>query len=85
MATLQELRSYRDALCSPEAVGEPFPRLVAQGLTLLGLSDAEVAREFDLSRPSVTRWRDGKAAPHPAMRRHVLAYLVGKIDRALRK
>lgn len=83
MATTFELRSFKDALRRPESLAEGFGSVVAQGMTLLGLTDAEVAREFDMSRPSVNRWRNGNAAPHPRLRKQVIAYLARKAERVL--
>ena len=39
------------------------------------VKDRELAQRFDMSIPSVTRWRSGRNAPHPLVRRHVINFL----------
>lgn len=53
-----------------------FARLVRDGMDLLRLSDRDVADEFDVSRPTVTRWRNGENSPHPAMRRPIYRWFI---------
>jgi DNA-binding transcriptional regulator YiaG len=55
--------------------GELFARLVAKGLRILEVSDSDLAKAFDMSRPTVQRWKEGEASPIPALRKHVYAYL----------
>lgn len=50
---------------------EAFRSLLNQGMECLGLFDKDIAHEFNVSRPTVTRWRNGTNAPHPLMRRPV--------------
>ncbi len=45
-----------------------FHQAFARGVDLLGSADKDLAREFDVSRPTIVRWRNGNNAPHPAMR-----------------
>lgn len=54
---------------------QQFGDLLRRGFELLGLFDKDVAREFSVSRPTVTRWRNGDNAPHPAMRPPVYSWL----------
>lgn len=52
-----------------------FRSLLEQGMELLQLTDKDIAREFGVSRPTVTRWRNGANAPHPALRKPVYTWL----------
>jgi len=52
-----------------------FHSLLEQGMALLQLTDRDIAREFGVSRPTVTRWRNGSNAPHPALRKPVFTWL----------
>jgi predicted transcriptional regulator len=51
-----------------------FFSIVVECMGQLNLSDSEVAKTFDVSQPTVTRWRNGLNAPHPALRRLVYHY-----------
>jgi len=50
-------------------IGNEFQDILMEGMALLDLTDEACARLFDVSRPTVTRWRNGSTAPHRAMRR----------------
>ena len=64
-----QLEEYRVALSAANKQDEmQFHLLVQYGVRLLELSDADLAHDLDMSLPSVARWRDGRNAPHPAMR-----------------
>jgi hypothetical protein len=52
-----------------------FKTLVAGGMDLMRLLDSDLAHYFGVSRPTVNRWRTGANAPHPALRKHVFAWL----------
>jgi hypothetical protein len=52
-----------------------FQKRILDGMDLCRLLDKDVAREFGVSRPTVTRWRNGTNAPHPALRKHVYSWL----------
>lgn len=67
----QRLSQVREALKAPES----FAATVAQAIEVLGITDDELAEKFDMSRPSVARWRAGSASPHPALQPHVLTFL----------
>ena len=47
----------------------------------LGLDDAECARLFDVSLPSVLRWKAGSTKPHPNLRKYVYAKLLKALDK----
>jgi hypothetical protein len=63
-----------------------FCTLIARGLELTQTRDAEFAEEVNVSRPTVTRWRNqhGLPHPHPALRPTIYAALRTRVDRAVR-
>jgi hypothetical protein len=79
MATLNELLDLQTALQADPSDDAAFGSAVARGMELLALSDSEMAAEFDMSQPSSDRWRGGLAAPHPAIRKHVISFLQKKL------
>jgi len=69
-------REYVAALKSADLSDDAaFQALLNQGFVLLRLMDKDIAREFRMSRPTVTRWRNGTNAPHPAMRKPIYSWL----------
>ncbi len=62
-----------------------FQSLLVQGMGLLRFDDLRLAAELGVSRPSVTRWRNGANAPHPAMRGPIYAFLARRARLALRQ
>ncbi len=52
-----------------------FAELVQERIESKGITDAEIAQRFDMSRSSAARWRAGRNHPHPAMRAHVIDWL----------
>lgn len=77
MSRLDNLKDYVTRLQAADKDDAPlFYGLVVEGFALVGLTDAIVAREMDMSRPSVSRWRTGRNAPHAAMRPTVYRKLV---------
>lgn len=75
MATIAELEAFVEQVRGGAHSAEDFTRLLTRGIALLNLTDKELAREFGASRPTVTRWRNGDNAPHPAMRKPVFDFL----------
>ncbi len=69
------LQIEREAAAPSDDAG-PFHDLIRRGFDLMVLTDANVAEHFAMSRTSIMRWRNGRTAPHPAMRRHVYAWLL---------
>ena len=83
--TTQALSEFIAALSTVEAKDDAaFTRLVATGVDLLRLVDRDIAHEFEVSLPTVTRWRNGTNAPHPAMRKHVYGWLKDRASAILR-
>jgi hypothetical protein len=81
-----ELREYVRCLHQAEVRDDAaFHALLTRGFDLLHLIDKDIAREFGVSRPSVTRWRNGVNAPHPAMRKPVYMFLDQRAQAILRR
>src|SRR3954453_2678562 len=76
MASAQQLAAYEHQLeeFRPDD-REAFMRLVREGMDLLDLRAIDLCEQFDVSRPSVQRWREGRSAPHPAVRQRVVNHL----------
>jgi hypothetical protein len=47
---------------------------------LLNLSDVEIAKTLQISRPTVGRWRRGEATPHDVGKVPVLKFMWNKLD-----
>lgn len=72
MITQEEIKEYLHLLKDADTRDDrKFHDAVSQGVALLQLMDKDIAHEFGVSRPTVTRWRNGANAPHPVMRKHV--------------
>jgi len=59
---------------------ELFHNLIASACEVLDLNDLSIAREFSASRSTVLRWKNGAAAPHPTIRKHVYDYLKAQLN-----
>lgn len=66
------LEAVKAADCADNSA---FQKLIEEGQQILRLTDKDFAREFNVSRPTITRWRNGDVAPHPALRKHVYEFL----------
>jgi hypothetical protein len=76
MATPDDLQAYIDAVKKASQTDDAaFTSIVARGMTVLRLLDSDLALPLGVSRPTVNRWKNGANAPHPAMRKHVFAWL----------
>ncbi len=53
-----------------------FTSLFNRGVKLFQISDEAIADRFDVSRPTLARWMNGKNLPHPAMRRAIFEWLI---------
>ena len=62
-----------------------FHSLIVRGMDLLQLLDVDFAHYFGTSRTTIMRWRTGANAPHPAMRKHVFAWLKQRAVALLRR
>jgi len=71
-----QLKAYIQSLKGADQKNdEVFHKIVEQGMDIMQLLDSDLAHEFNVSRPTVNRWRSGANAPHPALRKHVFAWL----------
>jgi len=59
-----------------------FYRLLRTGVSILKLTEEDIAHQFGASRPTVKRWLAGTSAPHPAVRRPVYDWLLGQTAKA---
>lgn len=59
---------------------EQFCEEWADAKLKLGLSDREMARMFEISRPTVQRYVNGEAAPHPVGREPILQVLRRRME-----
>jgi hypothetical protein len=60
-----------------------FAVLVTKAMDTLKIEAVELAVEFSVSLPTVSRWRAGVNAPHTGTRGIVLDYLVGRANKKL--
>jgi len=73
MDQLELLETFRASLkTAPLDDRDAFKRAIAQAPAILGVSQAEIASWFHLSRATVNRWATGAAAPYPGLRKVVL-------------
>jgi transcriptional regulator with XRE-family HTH domain len=70
MATSDSLRELAAKLESADSRDDAaFSSLLNQSAAALQLSDLEISKMFDVSRPTVNRWKNGRATPYPPIRR----------------
>src|SRR5262245_13518882 len=82
----EALNQFAEALRNADVKDDGrFRELLIRGMELFSLSDKEIAREFDASRPTVTRWRNGDNAPHPSARKHIYGWMEKKATLGLRR
>lgn len=80
-----ELSEYNDELTKADLSDDAaFQFLLKQSELVLCMSDADLAREFRVSRPTVNRWRSGKNVPYVMARKGIIEFLKRK-TRALMK
>ena len=61
-----------------------FTDILADSELILNLSDIELARAIRVSRPTVNRWRSGKAIPHTIMRSGVVNFITKRAKALLK-
>jgi hypothetical protein len=84
--TREELQGLEHRLESPDTRdAKVFRELLSDTIDLLNMSLREVADEFAVSPSSVTRWKQGANAPHPAMRPLVFKFLARKVAESRRR
>lgn len=84
MARLSELsQHYFDLLSANSEDPKIFYELINKSFKLLEFSDLDVAVRFGMSKPSVSRWKNGRTAPHPAMRPPVYKWFAKRTKEAM--
>jgi transcriptional regulator with XRE-family HTH domain len=61
-----------------------FQLVLSRAQHLFEMSDAELAAELLVSRPTVNRWLNGRNLPHRAMRRPILDWIAKRASQKLR-
>lgn len=61
-----------------------FRTVIVLGMEVFAITDEEAARFFDVSRPTINRWRNGQTAPHPGMRGFVCNQLKKKAEKLIK-
>jgi len=59
----------------PEEYRSWFPRMFSEKLRLSGLDDDCVCDEFSIALSTVSRWKNGRCAPHPLIGVLVIRWL----------
>ncbi|HXH92353.1 MAG TPA: hypothetical protein VNN25_12300 [Thermoanaerobaculia bacterium] len=80
-SALESLRSKADSF-KPED-DEQFRSILAEAQDLFGMTDGDMATEFLVSRPTVSRWARGKNLPHCLMRRPITEWVFKEANRQL--
>ncbi len=84
--SIEELNSYLNELNDADTDDtSEFQRLMFSSETTLSLTDDEFARGLKVSRPTVSRWRSGKNAPHPLARPGVIKFLRKRTKHQIKK
>ena len=85
MERIKELESFIAELTAKNSTDlDLFRGLIGRSQELLALSDSDLSREFTVSRPTISRWKNGVSAPQPLMRKMVLDRLAKKTKGHLR-
>ena len=80
MKTPTELEKFRDELKKADIRdANAFHTIIERGIRILRLTDEDLSRAFSISRPTITRWRNGSNAPHVALRRPVYDWLKKRV------
>ena len=62
---------------------EQFTAFLVEGMNLLAITQVDLMSRFSMSRPSASRWMNGKTVPHRALRPSVVAFLRQKAKNQL--
>lgn len=74
---LESLRYFRESASGANVKDDAqFRAVLVDAQTVLEMSDQQIADQLSVSRPTVNRWKNGKNLPHPAMRKHILNWIV---------
>jgi hypothetical protein len=84
MSDINEIKLYKTLIDATNVKDDKaFALVVKDGMQILGITNRELAQEFDMSLPSATRWRNGHAAPHVLIRKRVVEFLLNKTNKLL--
>ncbi len=59
-----------------DITADQFRHQFASTVARLHLNHNDLAKTFQVSRPTIQRWIDGTTAPHPIARKLVITYLL---------
>lgn len=79
LAELTQLRADLEAASKSPGDDETFHALIDRSMRLLMLTDVDFATEVGTNRSSINRWKNGKNAPHFAVRPRVYALLLKRV------
>ena len=85
VSSLEGLISALQAVQQGDLDREEFSHLFKLAVRVLELDQETVAREFKISRPTVSRWESGASAPHPLGRKPVFQLFGQLAKRKLRQ
>lgn len=81
-----DLQKFISRLHEPKSLTDSeFQSILINGMEELDLNDEDCARLLDVSRPTITRWRNGSTAPLRAMRRLLYEVLKKEATKRLRQ
>ena len=52
-----------------------FQKMIFHAITNFEITPAKISEEFGLSKGTISKWMNGKAAPHPMIRRLVVNWI----------
>ena len=57
-----------------------FQEIILESIQFLNLTDKEFAQQIKISRPTVTRWKNGNSSPHFLMRIGIYTWIKNKLQ-----
>ena len=82
METLSAL--HNDARTADITNDDKFRTIIGACRYTLEMSDQEIGDALHVSRPTVSRWINGKSVPHPVMRKPIFDWISAQAARKLR-
>ncbi len=74
-----KLKMFLETYSSADlSVDTTFREMITEALASLSMTDELASRLLSVSRPTVTRWKNGRYAPHPLVRGGVRDLLLEK-------
>lgn len=81
---MRDLNNLHEQLTEWTPQGPPaFGALLAASVDLLPIDQADLAREFETSRSTVSRWINGHAQPSPFLQKEVAAHLRKLVEKQI--